>query len=43
MAILVPGDFACLKEIKASLQRSNVFTSLLCACLKTFSKCGCHA
>jgi hypothetical protein len=43
MALLVLDDFACFKETKASLQKSNVFASSLCACLKKFSKCGCHA
>ncbi len=34
MALLAPNDFPHLKEIEASLQRNNVFVSLLCACFK---------
>jgi len=42
MALLVPYDFVHLKEIETSLQKSNVFVSLLCACFKKLCKCGCH-
>ncbi len=35
-------DFTHLKETTANLQRSNVFASLLCPCLKNLHKCGCH-
>ncbi len=42
MALLAPYVFAHLKETKASLQISNVFASLLCACFKFLFKCGCH-